>query len=103
MDRFQEIPTDGPMCDLVWSDPHEQTGWATSFRGAGFNFGPDVTEQFNHNNGLKQIARAHQLVMDGYLSAHSGNIGTFIFTWTNLIIHFYYKLELIESDYFLCT
>ena len=63
------------MCDLVWSDPHEQAGWATSFRGAGFNFGPDVTEQFNHNNKLKQIARAHQLIMDGYLTAHQGNIG----------------------------
>lgn len=75
LDRVQEVPTDGPMCDLVWSDPHEQAGWATSFRGAGFNFGPDVTEQFNHNNGLKQIARAHQLIMDGYLTAHQGNIG----------------------------
>lgn len=54
-----EVPVDGPMCDLLWSDPHEQAGWATSFRGAGFNFGPDITEQFNHNNGLKFIARAH--------------------------------------------
>lgn len=75
LDRVQEVPTDGPMCDLLWSDPHEQAGWATSFRGAGFNFGADVTEQFNHNNNLKQIARAHQLIMDGYLSAHQGNIG----------------------------
>ena len=75
LDRVQEVPTDGPMCDLLWSDPHEQAGWATSFRGAGFNFGPDVTEQFNHNNNLKMIARAHQLIMDGYLNAHQGNIG----------------------------
>ena len=77
------------MCDLVWSDPHEQAGWATSFRGAGFNFGPDVTEQFNHNNNLKKIARAHQLIMDGYLTAHQGNIGIFIFYkiffWLNIL------------------
>jgi serine/threonine-protein phosphatase 2A catalytic subunit len=76
LERVMEVPVDGPMCDLLWSDPHEQAGWATSFRGAGFNFGPDISEQFNHNNGLKLIARAHQLIMDGYLSAHTGNIVT---------------------------
>ena len=76
LERVMEVPVDGPMCDLLWSDPHEQAGWATSFRGAGFNFGPDISEQFNHNNGLKFIARAHQLIMDGYLNAHAGNIVT---------------------------
>lgn len=76
LDRYMEVPVDGAMCDLLWSDPHEQAGWATSFRGAGFNFGPDISEQFNHNNGLKMISRAHQLINDGYLLAHQGNIVT---------------------------
>lgn len=35
-------------------------------RGAGFLFGNDVVEQFNHNNDIELIARAHQLVMEGY-------------------------------------
>lgn len=35
-------------------------------RGAGFLFGSDVVEQFNHNNDIELIARAHQLVMEGY-------------------------------------
>ena len=29
-------------------------------------FGGDVTKDFNHKNKIDFIARAHQLVMDGY-------------------------------------
>lgn len=64
--RFAEIPEDGPVCDLLWSDPAESMGWSVSPRGAGFVFGQDVTEQFNRRNGLKLVSRAHQLVMEGY-------------------------------------
>jgi hypothetical protein len=52
------------MCDLLWSDPEEISGWKMSQRGAGYNFGQDITEEFNHTNGLKMIARAHQLMME---------------------------------------
>ena len=76
LNRIMEVPIDGPMCDLLWSDPFDQAGWAKSFRGAGFNFGEDITEQFNHNNNLKLIARAHQLMMDGYVISHKSNIVT---------------------------
>jgi hypothetical protein len=62
--RFQEIPHEGAMCDLLWSDPEEISGWKMSQRGAGYNFGQDITEEFNHTNGLKMIARAHQLMME---------------------------------------
>jgi len=70
IDRFQEVPHEGPVCDLVWSDPDERTGWGLSPRGAGFTFGQDVSEHFNHVNGLRMIARAHQLVMEGFTWAH---------------------------------
>lgn len=76
LNRISEVPVDGAMCDLLWSDPHELAGWVTSFRGAGYNFGPDISEQFNHNNKLKMISRAHQLVMEGYSPTHSGNVVT---------------------------
>ena len=76
IDRVQEVPHEGPMCDLLWSDPEERTGWGVSPRGAGYTFGQDISEQFCHNNGLKTIARAHQLVMDGYSWAHSKNVVT---------------------------
>jgi len=66
IDRKQEVPHDGAMCDLLWSDPDDIDGWGLSPRGAGYVFGGDVCTQFNQNNKLELIARAHQLVMEGY-------------------------------------
>ncbi|EXJ84164.1 hypothetical protein A1O3_04831 [Capronia epimyces CBS 606.96] len=66
IDRKQEVPHEGAMCDLLWSDPDEIEGWGLSPRGAGFLFGADIVRHFNHNNDLSLVARAHQLVMEGY-------------------------------------
>jgi serine/threonine-protein phosphatase 4 catalytic subunit len=66
IDRKQEVPHDGAMCDLMWSDPEDIDGWGLSPRGAGYLFGADVVTQFNHENKVDLIARAHQLVMEGY-------------------------------------
>jgi len=66
IDRKQEVPHDGAMCDLLWSDPEEIDGWALSPRGAGYLFGGDVVGQFNTVNKIDLICRAHQLVMEGY-------------------------------------
>ena len=41
-------------------------GWGVSPRGAGYLFGADVVQAFNHDNDLDLVARAHQLVMEGY-------------------------------------
>ena len=66
IDRKQEVPHEGSMCDLLWSDPDDIEGWGLSPRGAGFLFGGDIVKRFNHINNLSLIARAHQLVMEGY-------------------------------------
>ncbi|KAJ1604526.1 protein phosphatase 4 [Cryptosporidium canis] len=66
LDRKQEVPHDGSMCDLLWSDPEEINGWGISPRGAGYIFGSDVVKSFNHCNDIELITRAHQLAMDGY-------------------------------------
>jgi serine/threonine-protein phosphatase 2A catalytic subunit len=83
LDRVQEVPHEGPMCDLLWSDPDDRKGWGISPRyrlnqpslthsprlmeissGAGYTFGADISEMYNHKNGLSLVSRAHQLVMD---------------------------------------
>jgi len=66
IDRKQEVPHEGPMCDLLWSDPDNIENYQTSPRGAGFLFGSSVTQEFLQVNNLELIARAHQLVMEGY-------------------------------------
>lgn len=66
IDRKQEVPHDGAMCDLMWSDPEDIEGWGLSPRGAGYLFGADVVAKFNEINHIDLIARAHQLVMEGY-------------------------------------
>lgn len=64
--RAQEIPHVGAFCDLVWSDPEDVGTWAVSPRGAGWLFGHKVAAEFNHVNGFELIARAHQLVNEGF-------------------------------------
>jgi len=66
LERRQEIPPSGPLQDIVWSDPEDITGWGSNQRGAGLLFGVRPTQEFCHNNGLELIARAHQMMMDGY-------------------------------------
>jgi serine/threonine-protein phosphatase 4 catalytic subunit len=66
IDRKQEVPHDGAMCDLLWSDPDDVEGWALSPRGAGYLFGGDIVEEFNYTNSISLICRAHQLVMEGF-------------------------------------
>ena len=76
LDRKQEVPHEGAMCDLLWSDPDEIEGWGLSPRGAGFLFGADIVKRFNHMNDLSLIARAHQLVMEGFKEMFDSSIVT---------------------------
>ncbi|KAG8504009.1 hypothetical protein CXB51_002305 [Gossypium anomalum] len=96
-DRVQEVPHEGPMCDLLWSDPDDRCGWGISPRGAGYTFGQDISEQFNHTNSLKLIARAHQLVMDGFNWAHEQKVVT-IFSAPNYCYRCGNMASILEVD-----
>ncbi|TKA70458.1 hypothetical protein B0A49_03812 [Cryomyces minteri] len=76
LDRKQEVPHEGAMCDLLWSDPDDIDGWGLSPRGAGFLFGDNIVKAFNHKNDLSLIARAHQLVMEGFKEMFDNTIVT---------------------------
>jgi len=76
LDRLHEVPHDGPICDLIWSDPEDRVSWGISPRGAGYIFGEDVTARWNSTNGLVLTVRAHQLVMEGYQYTHSNQLLT---------------------------
>uniref|UniRef100_A0A914HCT1 Serine/threonine-protein phosphatase n=1 Tax=Globodera rostochiensis TaxID=31243 RepID=A0A914HCT1_GLORO len=52
LQRNVEVPANGPLCDLVWSDPDDtDPGWFLNPRGAGWLFGRDVLVQ----EGFKYI------------------------------------------------
>ena len=62
-----DIPDEGLMCDILWSDPEKLiSGWENSDRGVSYVFGRDVLEEFVKKNDLDLICRAHQVVEDGY-------------------------------------
>ena len=77
LERCRDIPTEGVMADLVWSDPDQGIeGFKLSERGAGFIFGENVIDKFLHVNKFETIIRAHQLCMDGYSILFNGKIIT---------------------------
>lgn len=100
LDRVQEVPHEGSMCDLLWSDPDERRGWGISPRGAGYTFGSDISEMFNHRNGLTLVSRAHQLVMDGFSWTHAMNVVT-IFSAPNYCYRCGNQAAIMEVDDFL--
>mmetsp|Transcript_7824 Transcript_7824/g.8786 ORF Transcript_7824/g.8786 Transcript_7824/m.8786 type:complete len:307 (+) Transcript_7824:47-967(+) len=82
LDRFNEVPQEGAICDLLWADPGTEAGWIKSPRGVSYTFGPNVSKKFNADNKLKLIVRAHQLVKEGYEVVHDNNVAT-IFSCAN--------------------
>lgn len=57
INRKMEVPHEGAMCDLMWSDPDDIKGFKPSPRGAGWLFGSDVVEKFLRTNGLNYIGK----------------------------------------------
>jgi len=77
LDRFQEVPHEGALADLLWSDPDpDREGFNPSPRGAGYTFGQDIVTKFLKVNQVDHILRAHQLCMDGYQVLFNSTLST---------------------------
>ncbi len=57
LERHQEPPDEGPMTEMLWSDPGPKAGLMPSKRGVGVAFGQDVTERFLRDNDLELLIR----------------------------------------------
>ena len=80
IDRFQEIPEYGLMCDLTWSDPYYEDDYLdlpcepqylnfvfNEIRGCSCIFGIQAVYDFLEENDLVSIIRAHQCYESGVL------------------------------------
>ena len=60
--RPTDVPDQGLLCDLLWSDPDKDTmGWGENDRGVSFTFGAEVVAKFLHKHDFDLICRAHQV------------------------------------------
>lgn len=74
IDRFREPPTQGLMCDILWSDPVEDFGQESTsesflhnhVRGCSYFFTYQAVTQFLERNKLLSIIRAHEAQDAGY-------------------------------------
>jgi len=66
--RPTDIPEQGLLCDLLWSDPDKEitTDWGPNDRGVSVFFSANVVEKFLKKHDLDLICRAHQVVEEGY-------------------------------------
>ena len=98
LDRVKDIPTEGPIADLVWSDPEENTvGFRVSERGAGYLFGEIVVDKFLYENKMETIVRAHQLCKEGYEILFDGKIIT-VWSAPNYMCRIYNYASIMEVD-----
>ena len=65
--RPTDVPEEGLICDLLWSDPEDNNqGWGENDRGVSCTFNEAVLKKFLEKNDLDLLCRAHQVVEEGY-------------------------------------
>lgn len=65
--RPLEVPEEGLLCDLLWSDPSpDAVDWEENERGTSYCFGFQQVDDFLKKFDFDLICRAHQAIMDGF-------------------------------------
>jgi serine/threonine-protein phosphatase 2B catalytic subunit len=73
LNRYTEIPKDGLLCDLLWSDPFDEESDAlvnnfteNSKRGCSYQFGAKALLPYLSQNKLLSLIRAHEAQLEGF-------------------------------------
>ncbi|GBG28266.1 Serine/threonine-protein phosphatase PP1-gamma catalytic subunit [Hondaea fermentalgiana] len=67
IERPSDVPIDGLLCDLLWSDPTKDSAvWMPSDRGVSYCFGERIVDDFLQAFDVDIIVRAHQVVPEGF-------------------------------------
>lgn len=100
--RPQDVPDEGLLCDMLWADPEDITGWAPNERGVSFIFGQDIVKKFCAKHDIDLVCRAHQVVEDGYeFFGEDRNLVT-IFSAPNYCGEFDNDAAIMDIDESLC-
>lgn len=85
INRFQEVPREGLLCDLLWADPMDKEGAKpkknerafiqNDVRGCSYFFTLEGASKFLQKNSLLSIIRAHEAQLEGY-KMHKTNPAT---------------------------
>ena len=66
IERPTDIPEEGILADLLWSDPNINTQlWGPNDRGATWTWGQKIATDFIKANKLNKIVRGHQMAQNG--------------------------------------
>jgi serine/threonine-protein phosphatase PP1 catalytic subunit len=67
IERPAEIPAEGFLADLLWSDPSTETDeWGPNSRGETWTWGLRAAHEFMRINEIDLVIRAHQMAAGGF-------------------------------------
>lgn len=82
--RLKETPRSGIMCDILWSDPTENSEGLcdeafeeNSSRGCSFIYSSQACQRFLARNSLLTVIRAHEAQLEGYRFYNWAGCGSF--------------------------
>lgn len=79
LQRPVDVPDQGLLCDLLWSDPDKDvSAWGDNDRGVSYTFGADIVSKFLAKHDFDLICRAHQV---------SSNLPLIFACFKRIIIH----------------
>ena len=97
----QDPPDTGLLCDLLWADPDDVPGWADNERGVSYIFGQSIVKEFCKKHEIDLVCRAHQVVEEGFEFFANRNLVT-IFSAPNYCGEFDNDASIMDVDESLC-